>query len=247
VPHPDLSRVTALLCDADGNLFPSEGPAFEASAGVTNRFLDDLGSPDRHTPDELRAVALGRNFRSLAGDLARAHGVDLDEDVLASWVAEEASVVTAHLSGVLAPDPVVRDALVRLASDVELSLVSSSALTRLDACLVASELDDLFPPERRFSAQDSLPSPTSKPDPAVYSLALEELGLDGHEAIAVEDAVSGVVSAVRAGIPVLGNLVHVPYAERDQQRAALSEAGAFAVVDDWDGVVDLVLGREAVA
>src|SRR5206468_6511581 len=33
---------TILLCDADGNLFPSEEPAFEASAVVTNRYLERL-------------------------------------------------------------------------------------------------------------------------------------------------------------------------------------------------------------
>ena len=35
--------VEAVLCDADGNLFPSEEPAFDASAEVTNAFLASLG------------------------------------------------------------------------------------------------------------------------------------------------------------------------------------------------------------
>ena len=38
-PTPQLEQVRYLLCDADGNLFPSEEPAFEASAEVTNAFL----------------------------------------------------------------------------------------------------------------------------------------------------------------------------------------------------------------
>jgi hypothetical protein len=45
--------------------------------------------------------------------------------------------------------------------------VSSSALARLAGCFTATELDRLIPPARRFSAEDSLPTPTSKPDPAV--------------------------------------------------------------------------------
>jgi hypothetical protein len=43
----DRLRPVALLCDADGNLFPSEEPAFVASAVVTNQFLAELGISER--------------------------------------------------------------------------------------------------------------------------------------------------------------------------------------------------------
>ena len=42
LPEPLVARLEVLLCDADGNLFPSEEPAFVASADVTNRLLADL-------------------------------------------------------------------------------------------------------------------------------------------------------------------------------------------------------------
>ncbi len=42
LPEPTVARLEALLCDADGNLFPSEEPAFVATADVTNRFLAAL-------------------------------------------------------------------------------------------------------------------------------------------------------------------------------------------------------------
>ena len=38
----DAAAFTTVLCDADGNLFPSEEPAFTASVEVTNEFLDAL-------------------------------------------------------------------------------------------------------------------------------------------------------------------------------------------------------------
>ena len=50
VPPTLTEQVTHLLCDADGNLFPSEEPAFEASAEVTNAFLASLGIDRRYTP-----------------------------------------------------------------------------------------------------------------------------------------------------------------------------------------------------
>ncbi len=235
----DLTAVTTLLCDADGNLFPSEEPAFEASVTVTNRLLEQLGSPDRYDADTLRRVALGRNFRGLAQDLARDRGLDLAPDDLDVWVAEEARVVTAHLGTVLAPDPRVIESLSRLRDRLDLAVVSSSALPRLAACFTATGLDGLFPADLRYSAQDSLPSPTSKPDPAVYLHALERLGLRPEQGLAVEDATAGVLSAVGAGIPVVGNLVFVSPDERPERRDDLLGAGAVTVVADWQELEDL--------
>ena len=75
VPPTLIERVRYLLCDADGNLFPSEEPAFDASAEVTNAFLASVGIERRYTPDELRAVATGMNFRSTGLKLAADAGV----------------------------------------------------------------------------------------------------------------------------------------------------------------------------
>lgn len=43
----------------------------------------------------------------------------------------------------------------------------------------------------------------TKPDPALYLLALERLGVDALEAFAVEDSVHGVAAARAAGMPVV--------------------------------------------
>lgn len=236
----DPDRISTLLCDADGNLFPSEEPAFEASAGATNRLLERLGATQRYAADELRAVALGRNFRALAQDLAGEHGSELEGAELEEWVALEQQLVVDHLREVLRPDPTVQAALRRLGGSFALAVVSSSALARLDVCFEVTGLAGLFPPAERFSAQDSLPVPTSKPDPAVYAHAADTLGVAPERALAVEDAVSGVASAVAAGVPVVGNLVFVPPEERVARRDALTAAGALTVVEDWDSLADLL-------
>lgn len=242
-PDLDLDAVRTLLLDADGNLFASEEPAFAASTGVTNDLLARLGSERRWAAAELQEAALGRNFRSLATDLAAELDVALDDAELEEWVAREQDVVTRHLATTLAPDPRVTAALERLGRRWDLAVVSSSALGRLAACFTAAELDDLLPAGVRFSAQDSLPAPTSKPDPAVYLHALQRLDLVAHEALAVEDAVSGARSAVAAGIPTVGNLAFVPADERDRRRQALLDAGAVAVIDDWEDLLVLVEDR----
>jgi beta-phosphoglucomutase-like phosphatase (HAD superfamily) len=223
-----------LLCDADGNLFPSEEPAFEASADVTNRFLASVGVARRYTAEELLALSTGLNFRTTAVALATEHGAAVpDGPTLDQWVAQEKAVVSAHLGRTLRPDPAVLGPLTRLGERCTLAAVSSSALSRLDVCFRAAGLAELLPPGRRYSAEDSLPTPTSKPDPAVYLLAVAELGVDPQECLAVEDSLPGVQSAVAAGCPTVGNTAFVPTEQRTARAAQLLDAGALAVVTSW--------------
>lgn len=233
----DLSAVTTLLCDADGNLFPSEEPAFDAAAAVVNRMLAHLDLEGRHTGPELRRSATGRNFRSIVIDLAAAQGVELTPEELDRWAAQEVSVVSQHLGSVLRPDPHVLDPLTTLAGRFDLAVVSSSALSRLAVCFTATRLDALFPDERRFSAQDSMHQPSSKPDPAIYRWAGERLGIRGEQGLAIEDAPAGVQSARAAGFEVLGNVAFVAEPERRQRIEELRAAGAGAVVQHWDDIV----------
>jgi HAD superfamily hydrolase (TIGR01509 family) len=238
-PTPQLEQVRVLLCDADGNLFPSEEPAFDASVEVTNAFLASIGSPRRFTAEELRLAATGMNFRTTALRLATEDGVpDVDVE---PWVAEEKQAVSAHLARTLRPHPPTTAALTALAAHLPLAAVSSSALARLAGCFTATGLDELIPAERRFSAEDSLPTPTSKPDPAVYQHACAQLGIAPEQGLAVEDAVAGVQSAVAAGCPTVGNLLFVPPAEGEQRGADLLAAGALGLVASWADLADLLL------
>ncbi|MGY1713317.1 HAD family hydrolase [Geodermatophilus nigrescens] len=238
LPAGVVRGLTALLCDADGNLFPSEEPAFVASAEVTNRFLAELGDPRRFTPEELRLATTGMNFRTTSRRLAAEAG-EPEADV-EPWVAEEKRAVTAYLGEHLRPHGPTTAALTALAAHLRLAAVSSSALARLAACFTATGLDALIPPEVRFSAEDSLPTPTSKPDPAVYLHACEQLGITPAQGLAVEDSVPGALSAVRAGCPTVGNLLFVQPAERAEREAALREAGVLTVVSSWQELAGLL-------
>jgi beta-phosphoglucomutase-like phosphatase (HAD superfamily) len=243
----DIAAVDVLLCDADGNLFPSEEPAFVASSAVTNRLLAELGVERRYTATELRRSTTGKNFRTTAVDLARAHGFEIAPGELETWVAEEKRRVTAHLARALTPDKEVTEPLESLERRFRLAAVSSSASSRLDACFGATGLAWLFPPEMRYSAEDSLAIPASKPDPAIYLLAGEELGISGSRGLAIEDAVPGVQSAVAAGFPVVGNVMFVPAAERATRAELLLEAGAATVIGGWRELEELLdLAPEAV-
>ena len=261
-----MLRPAVLLCDADGNLFPSEEPAFVASADVTNGFLEAYGVPRRYTAEELRLTSTGKNFRTTAVDLAVAHGVPVEASLAARhpgaathgdrlltagdlerWVQQEKAQVTRYLGQVLRPDPGVLGPLERLSAACRLAAVSSSALARLAACFTATALDDLLPEDVRYSAEDSLPVPTSKPDPAVYLFACRDLGIPPADAVAVEDSLPGAQSAVAAGIPTVGNVQFVPPAERPEREAQLRAAGVVDVVASWSELEQLVQPLERTA
>jgi HAD superfamily hydrolase (TIGR01509 family) len=241
----DLSSTTTLLVDADGTLFPSEEPAYDASADVTNKLLAQLGAERSFEPAELQRMTNGKNFRAAAGELAQAYGRQLAAEDLERWVEEEKVVVTEHLKKVLRPDPTVLEPVGALAGRYVLAAVTSSAASRLDACLAVTGLAPLFAPERRFSAEDSLPRPTSKPDPAVYALAGRRLGVSSREGVAVEDSVNGALSAVGAGYPTIGTVQFVPPHEREVRTEALRGAGVAAVVESWVELLEVFVGSAA--
>jgi HAD superfamily hydrolase (TIGR01509 family) len=262
----DPAPITTLLCDADDNLFPSEKPAFAASVEVINQLLTRFGVPAPFTAEELRKQAVGKNFRSTAVDLAVGSGVPIegtladgrpealvasDSDVatgralcadeLEQWVRQEREQVTAHLAATLRPDPEVLGPLQALASRYALAAVSSSAGQRLNACFAATDLDPLIPAALRFSAEDSLPVPTSKPNPAVYLHTGQVMDIDTHHGLAIEDSVAGVTSAVAAGYLTVGNVMFVPADERQSRSAELIDAGAIAIIDSWRALADALL------
>ncbi|MBV8787972.1 MAG: HAD family hydrolase [Mycobacterium sp.] len=262
----DPASVTTLLLDADDNLFPSEAPAFAASTEVVNRFLARFGLTSPFSADELRKQATGKNFRNTATHLAIQCGVPFDKalaadypeaiiasvgdvaagralsgDELEQWVLEERERVTAHLGVTLKPDPEVLEPLQDLAKHYVLAAVSSSATKRLLPCFTATGLDSLIAETVTFSAEDSLPVPTSKPNPAVYLHAGQVMKVEPHEGLAVEDSVAGVTSAVAAGYATVGNLMFVLPDERDRRHAELIDAGAVAITDSWRALADVLL------
>lgn len=240
-------ELRVLLLDADGNLFPSEEPAFVASADVTNRFLASVGVPTRYTAEYLLATTTGNNFRTTALALAVAGGVAAESATaeLDAWVAEEKKVVSEYLGQVLRPDPAVLGPVRRLAERFPLAAVSSSALSRLDECFRATGLAELLPADRRYSAEDSLPRPTSKPNPAVYLFAAQQLGVSPGQALAVEDSLPGARSAVAAGIATVGNVMFVGPDDREFRRAALLDVGVTTVVESWAQLASALLDGSA--
>jgi len=100
-------------------------------------------------------------------------------------------------------------------------LVTNAPRENVAAVLRALGLEDFFDavvPSEDVSA--------AKPDPEPYATTLEKLGAQADEALAFEDSVSGIRSAVGAGIATVG-------IASTQQPGTLLDAGAFLAAADF--------------
>ncbi|CCQ75077.1 HAD-IA family hydrolase [Magnetospira sp. QH-2] len=71
-------------------------------------------------------------------------------------------------------------------------------------------------------------APLKKPDPGLYLVALERLGMQGGACLAVEDSANGLQSALACGIPTI--ITRTPWTEGD------SYDGALKIFDNLEGV-----------
>ena len=101
------------------------------------------------------------------------------------------------------------------------ALVTNAPRENVAAVLLALRLEDFFD---AVVASEEVRA--AKPDPEPYTTALEKLGAEGGEALAFEDSVSGIASAVGAGIPTVG-------IASTQEPGKLLQAGAFMVAEDF--------------
>lgn len=177
------------------------------------------------------------NFRGMLITLAKKLNLELGEDEIEVYVAKELGKVIETLEKKAQPCPGVMDQLAALdkSKKYQLAVVSSSALPRVQASIKKVDMEKYFRSDWVYSAATSLPKPTSKPDPAVYIYAMEQIGVKPEECIAVEDSKSGATAAMRAGIPLIGYVG--PYEEDEKEKMVkilTEECKADAIMHHWD-------------
>ncbi len=99
-----------------------------------------------------------------------------------------------------------------------------------------TNVDNVLPFIGRFDAIVAVEDvKRSKPDPEIYTKAIEKLGVKPTEAVVVEDAVYGVLAGKRAGAKVIA-------IEKTFPRERLAEAGADFIVKELVDVLEIVKG-----
>ncbi|KAL9614410.1 MAG: hypothetical protein Q9167_001081 [Letrouitia subvulpina] len=243
-----MPPITHLLFDCDNTLVLSEELAFEACAELSNEICEKQGIPDRYTGPDLMTTFVGQNFRGVVMGLQTRHGFTLPPAEVDTYVSRELGKVIETLEAKAEPCVNCTPVLQQLYDSQKygLAVVSSSALSRVQASVRKVGQDKFFPPDHIFSAATSLPVPTTKPDPAIYLHACKAIGKDPAECVAVEDSKSGTLSAVRAGIPTIGYVGSYGGVIKQKEMAeVLKEAGVKVIMEDWTEFMDCLAKIEA--
>ncbi|KAF2843201.1 HAD-like protein [Patellaria atrata CBS 101060] len=246
-----MTVIKEILFDCDNTLVLSEKLAFEACAELSNEILEKQGISDRYTGPSLLKDFVGQNFRGMMVSLTKKYNFTLSDEEFDSYVNRELGKVIETLEKKAEPCEGVIEELEKLKASGEygLAVVSSSALSRVKASIEKVRIDHYFPRDHIYSAASSLPKPTSKPDPAVYFYACEQIGVKPEECVAVEDSKSGATAAKNAGIPLIGYVGPYDEDEKEHMRKVLKdECGAIVVMEHWSEFQDcLKKVKEAVA
>lgn len=231
-----MGKITTLLFDCDNTLVLSEVLAFEACADLANEILEKHGIPERYTGSQLIVDFVGQNFRGMMVSLQSKFNFVLAPEELEHYVKEEENRVIAKLEAKAQPCVGVTEELEKLikSKKYELAVVSSSALRRVRASIKKVDQEKYFPHDLVFSAATSLPTPTTKPDPAIYLHTLKVMNKEASECVAIEDSKSGALSAIRANIPVIAYVGSYEGAQKQAEMSkALLDLGCKVVMRDW--------------
>jgi beta-phosphoglucomutase-like phosphatase (HAD superfamily) len=234
-----------VLFDHDGTVVDSEIIALQSAWRLTQEVTAKFPGARFYTlPDFIKSFA-GKPYREILGQIYLDSPDALSEVDVAWLVTEEENRAIEYLSREAKATPGTLALLSELGDrGIEFALVSNSSWQRLSACLATSQLSQYFPSDRIFSAQDSLSVWRPKPLPDIYLYAVEHLGADVLNCVAVEDSLSGVRSAVAAGIPQIIGYVggtHINPDERNHRVAMLRSAGAHHVIERMSDLVPLLI------
>ena len=201
--------MTALIFDCDGVLADTERfghlPAFNAT-------FEQYDLPARWDEGEYgRRLAIGGGKERLASlfddaDFVEKAGIPDDaearQELLATWHRSKTTWFTKLVTdGKIPSRPgIARTITGALEAGWTVAVASTSAPESVRAVLqhaVGTQASEQVP----IFAGDVVPA--KKPDPAIYQLAVQSLGLDPSDTLVVEDSRNGLLAATRAGLRCL--------------------------------------------
>lgn len=187
-----MSVIKGIIFDLDGVIVSTDEYHFQA----WNKLAEAEGIPfDRNDNERLRGVS---RMESLEIILEKADKEYSDDEKVA-MATRKNDIYRESLKNLTPSDilPGVMDVLDRLRErGIKMAIGSSSK--NAQPILKAIGLEDAFD-----VVVDGTHIERSKPDPQVFSMAGEQLGLQPAECLVVEDADAGVDAGLAAGMPVL--------------------------------------------
>jgi HAD superfamily hydrolase (TIGR01509 family) len=179
----------ALLFDFDGVLADTEN----IHVAAWQRTFAELGW---EVPDEVCVRAADEDDRAFAASVFESAKIEHAD--VAGWVLRKQALTIALLNDSPRLHPGVAALVEAVRGRVRLAVVSGTWRANVMTVLQAAGLSSAF--ELIVGKEDVA---AAKPAPDGYRLALERLGLEPSQAIALEDSATGLSAAQAAGLRVL--------------------------------------------
>lgn len=182
-------KISAVIFDFNGTILEDEdeyGKAF-------NKILKSLGVDSKNEYPQEKGIGVKENWERLLKKYA------INTDKNSSVLTEETQNEYLKMVG----EVTVRAGFVEFAehlrdAGVELALATSNTWEQTDKILAAANLDGVF--ETVTTCEEVL---YNKPDPDIFILSADKLGLERGECLVIEDSPAGVEAARRAGMKVI--------------------------------------------
>jgi beta-phosphoglucomutase len=207
------SALQAIVFDFDGVIADSEPLHLRAFQQTLQEQGLELSTRDYYTH------YLGYDDKGLFEALARDRAVTMSDGKVASLVARKATALQELLRDERVLFPGAAEFIRAAAAEVPIAIASGALRHEILDILEGAGLDGLF--AIVVAAGDT---PHSKPSPAPYRLAFEQLqrdtgDLDARRCVAIEDSHWGIESALGAGLRCVG--VATSYSREELRGAEL--------------------------
>ena len=182
-----MRAVKGIIFDFDGVIVDSETLYIEALQG----YLETLGI---ETEAQEIAYVIGQHVQDIASDIISQFDLELTVDVFVSESTEFYRNRNKDRNYPLLPG--IREFLDSCrAKGIRMAVASSSGYQYLFTILEKEDLLQYF--EFILSGKELV---HSKPDPEIYHIAAERLGIGKNELMIIEDSTNGVKAGVASGI-----------------------------------------------
>jgi len=224
-----MSVQYGLIFDVDGLIANTE----PLNARVTIRVLDEMFGLKGVRPEDFTA-GLGRGAEAFVKAGAAVHDLELtDEQALAAAEVRERHLTEAVRDEGLPAFPGVLDLIHAALKDGGFQLAIATSATRE---LSEAILEAVQVPYEQMVYVSGSDVTKKKPDPQIFLIAIERLGIEAARCAVFEDAPSGVQAARAAGARCIAVTNTVPAGEL---------SGADLIYDSLEQV-DLTLIRELI-
>ncbi len=191
-----ISQLRAVVFDMDGVLIDSEMTHYMA--------IREAMLPAKMTvPYEIYLdTCTGSDERFAMTRMAGLSGIPFDEELYRSWSRRKADSYARFVGEEAKAMPGAVELVESVAAALPIGLATGSRGCDVEAALnhlADGRMSDLF---QTIVTSDDVEN--SKPDPATYAAAVENLGLDPAACYAIEDSPDGIKSALGAGLRVIG-------------------------------------------